>query len=194
MDTQPQEPQKPSVCIVDVNTADDVAKAMVFDDVDDALKICEVVAHFCGGARWEELPNGKYVVKAPNNTYLCELIPGEPENDDEDEEPDAWAAEEVLEMLTNPVYVGLGEFPPIVELDKFAGAGANVVKERGEDKYLECIYNNLQRHGERLGNVSRLGTREEFVAKEGAKLRNATSRKQGIKKLIERLRRTLAQE
>ena len=65
------------VIISDINTTPDPSEALLYDDVDEALEICEIVCCVTSSAFWHELPNGKYAVKVPNDEFVCELIPKE---------------------------------------------------------------------------------------------------------------------
>lgn len=271
-----QEPPRPLVYIVDIETTSDITQALVYDDVDDALEICEIICGICGGAVWEELPNGKYVVKAPDGTYLCAMIPGDPDADDEDEGfddgeededmvhivdvltvPDIERANviermdtlaavceivtricggarqeeisqgkfvvrtpdgayvhalvpdepcchedhgtesepgtvEVLRMLTNPIYIGLGPTPALVSVDLFASAGARFIPEVGEREYLGVLYDNLRAHEEFSGHIKGLGTREDFIDKQAKRLRDAPTIEAGLTILLEGLKASLA--
>lgn len=96
----------PLVYIVDVETTPDIMQALTYDDVDEALEICEIICCICGGAFWEERSDGKYVVKAPDDTYLCAMITGDPDAEDdadfeEDADEDEGTEDEEPEALPN---------------------------------------------------------------------------------------------
>jgi hypothetical protein len=105
---------------------------------------------------------------------------------------DTWKEDEVLEIMTNPIYVGLGTVPAIVDMDLFSRTGASLVKEIGAREYLGRIYDNLRDNEEFTGRVPALGTREDFISRQTPKLRGAATKAHGIRKLIEHLRDQLA--
>ncbi len=63
------------VAISDIDTTPDASKALLYDDLDEALEICEIACWVSGLGTWHELPNGKYAVKASNGEYVCTLVP-----------------------------------------------------------------------------------------------------------------------
>lgn len=99
------------------------------------------------------------------------------------EMPDHWNREDVDQLLTNPLYVGLGRVPAIVDVDTFAGAGARFVKERGTGEYLRRVYDNLTGAREFTGHAA-LGSRHDFVTSRAIKLRGAATVRQGIKEMV----------
>ncbi len=65
------------VVISDIETTPDASKALLYNDVDEALEICDIVGCVSGRGTWHELPNGKYAIKASNDEYVCRLVPKE---------------------------------------------------------------------------------------------------------------------
>lgn len=49
------------------------------------------------------------------------------------------------EILTNPVYCGIGPYPPIIDDDAFVKAAERYIKERGVNAYVKSLLANLRR-------------------------------------------------
>lgn len=107
-------------------------------------------------------------------------------------EGEPWTAEAVREMISNPIYVGLGQVPAIIELDLWVGAGVVAVKEIGLSQYLGLVYDNLRRWEGDTGVIPGLGTREEFIVRESSKIRRAVTRRSGIQAMIKNFQKQLA--
>ena len=60
-----------------------------------------------------------------------------------------WTGEDVLNILSNPVYLGLGPYPSVTNIDEFVGVGRNLIEEVGAEKYLRSLALNLIQY---LGN------------------------------------------
>jgi len=57
-----------------------------------------------------------------------------------------WEEENVKRILTNPVYIGLGHYPPIMEEKEFIKIGIKYIAEHGAEDYLKRLLNNLKWH------------------------------------------------
>jgi len=54
-----------------------------------------------------------------------------------------WTEKDVKEVLTNPVYIGLGQYPQIVDPETFIKAGVKAIAEMGAEQYLRQMVDNL---------------------------------------------------
>ena len=54
-----------------------------------------------------------------------------------------WTADDVFKLLSNPVYIGLGEYPAIIDRNTFIKAGISGIKEMGAEVYLNALIDNL---------------------------------------------------
>ena len=108
------------------------------------------------------------------------------------EASDQWTEEDVRTVVTNPIYVGMGRFPAIMEVELFARVGVRFVKEHGLTGYLRCVYANLCDAEEHLGGTLGFGLEEEFVARQAIKVRSAVTTKHGIEKMVADLQTRLS--
>lgn len=53
-----------------------------------------------------------------------------------DNDTDGVTEEELRGMLHNPVYTGLGSFPPLVEKEVWIGAAKQLIEEEGIEQFL----------------------------------------------------------
>ena len=51
--------------------------------------------------------------------------------------------EDVKRTLVNPIYVGLGPFPPIIEREQWLRAATKLVKDIGPRKFFELMLEEL---------------------------------------------------
>lgn len=54
--------------------------------------------------------------------------------------------EGVEEVLANPVYFGLGPYPPLIEPEAFIKAGVKLIEEIGAERYLTDLVCNLLKY------------------------------------------------
>lgn len=77
-----------------------------------------------------------------------------------------WTEEDVQNIVNNPIYVGLGPFPRIIDDDSWIKAQAPVVKEKGLKRTLENIRKQLQGSvGREVESISYPGWVEESTKK-----------------------------
>lgn len=96
---------------------------------------------------------------------------------------DQWTENDVKDLLTNPLNVGIGPSKPMVDVDLFARVGAKMIEdEMGVVAYLGRVHDNLRDAG--AAEALQLGMREQFVARWEAELREAESLEEGIKSLV----------
>lgn len=55
-----------------------------------------------------------------------------------------WTEADVVQVLTNPVYAGIGPYPALVPDDTWVTAVAKLILERGADPVLREILRNLR--------------------------------------------------
>ncbi len=55
-----------------------------------------------------------------------------------------WRPEDVENMVTNPIYTGIGPFERLVSDDAFVKAGKKAIQEMGAEKYLRLLLKNLR--------------------------------------------------
>lgn len=51
----------------------------------------------------------------------------------------------VKEIITNPIYVGIGDYPKIIEDEVFAEAGVISIEKAGIKNYFDLMFENLER-------------------------------------------------
>lgn len=55
-----------------------------------------------------------------------------------------WTGEDVQEVIGNPIYVGLGPYPPLITEEMFFTCHEKLVKEMGVRPYLRLLLSNLK--------------------------------------------------
>lgn len=60
------------------------------------------------------------------------------------EPKDELTAEDVEKILTNPVYVGIGPFPQLVDEALWISAAKKAIKQRGADRFFRSMFQALR--------------------------------------------------
>lgn len=55
-----------------------------------------------------------------------------------------WTADDVTNLVSNPIYAGIGRYPAIVPEEQWIEAVAKLIKERGVESVLRDILNHLR--------------------------------------------------
>ena len=56
----------------------------------------------------------------------------------------AWSEEDVRNVITNPIYAGIGPYPSIVPDEQWIGAVSKLIKERGAERVMKDVLRNLR--------------------------------------------------
>lgn len=55
-----------------------------------------------------------------------------------------WTPEDVANLISNPIYVGIGQFPPIVPDATWIRAASKAIQEEGAEKFFIRMLANLR--------------------------------------------------
>lgn len=55
-----------------------------------------------------------------------------------------WSEADVRNVITNPIYVGIGPFPQVVPDDQWIAAISRLIKERGAASVMKEVLRNLR--------------------------------------------------
>jgi len=62
----------------------------------------------------------------------------------ESDQSEQWTETDIYEMITNPIYVGLGPFPPIITEETFSAGAERFIRERGVRAFISLMLSNLR--------------------------------------------------
>ena len=55
-----------------------------------------------------------------------------------------WRDKDVEAMICNPIYAGVGPYPPIVPQDQWVAAAAKAISEMGAERFLRTMLRELR--------------------------------------------------
>ena len=59
---------------------------------------------------------------------------------------DKWNENDVQAILSNPIYLGLGPYPPTVDPEQWKSANVKMIAEIGPEAYIEQLVDHLLKH------------------------------------------------